>query len=138
MTAPTGTTIAPKQGKDTTCSSAGGKATAKIYPNGIPKVSNNNLGRHPRKVKKTTLPSLIMIFSESDGVPSDEHEGTSVKIIGEEARTRREDVQEILGQEAGDEAGSEGEEGKEEEVPPGPSIASCSTTGMTSSSQPVL
>jgi hypothetical protein len=81
MTAPTGTTIAPKLGKDTTHSSAGGKATAKTYPNGIPKVSNNNIRRHPRKAKKTTLPSSIMIFLKSDGVPSDEHEGKAVKSL---------------------------------------------------------
>jgi len=79
MMAPTGTTIAPKQGKDMTRSSAGGKVMAKTYPNGFPKVSNNNLRRHPRKAIKTTLPSSIMIFPESDGVPSDEHEGKAVK-----------------------------------------------------------
>jgi len=79
MTAPTGTTIAPKPGKDTTRSSAGGKATAKTYPKGFPRVSNNNLGGRPSRAKKATLPSSIRIRTESDGVPSDEDEGTAGK-----------------------------------------------------------
>ena len=79
MTAPTGTTIAPKPGKDTTRSSAGGKATAKTYPKGIPRVSNNNLGVRHSRAKKATLPSSTMTRTESDGVPSDEDEGTAGK-----------------------------------------------------------
>ena len=79
MTAPTGTTIAPKPGKDTTRSSAGGKATAKTYPKGIPRVSNNNLGVRHSRAKKATLPSSTMTLMESDGVPSGEDEGTAGK-----------------------------------------------------------
>ena len=79
MTAPTGTTIAPKPGQDTTRSSAGGKATAKTHPRGLPRVSNNNLGRRPIRTKKATLPSPTVTRAESDGVPSDEDEGTAGK-----------------------------------------------------------
>jgi len=75
MTAPTSTTVAPTQGKGTTRSGAGGTATAKAYPKGLPKVSNNNLGRHPRKAKKTTLPSSVTIVLQPDGAPSDNREG---------------------------------------------------------------
>ena len=74
MIAPTGTTIAPKPGKDTTRSSAGGKATAKTNPKGLPKVSNNYLGGRPNRAK-TTIPSSIVTCRESDGGPSGEREG---------------------------------------------------------------
>ena len=80
MTAPTGIAIAPKPGKGTTRSSAGGKATVKAYLKGLPKVSNNNLGGRPgTRTKKATLPSPTMTRTESDGVPSDEDKGTAGK-----------------------------------------------------------
>ena len=78
MTAPTGTTIAPEQGKDTTRSSAGGKSKAKTYSKGIPKVSNN-LARRPRKANTPTLPSSILILSEPDGASYQREGGTSKK-----------------------------------------------------------
>ena len=79
MTAPTGTTIPPKPGQDTTRSSAGGKATAKTHPKGLPRVSNNNLGRRTSRMEKATLPSPTVTRAESDGVPSDEDDGTAGK-----------------------------------------------------------
>ena len=79
MTPPTRTIIAPTKGSGTTGADAGGRATAKTCPKGLPKVSNNLRGGLPRTAKKT-VPSSVMIVSQPDGAPSDNHErGTSKK-----------------------------------------------------------
>ena len=88
MTPPTRTIIPSTMGSGTTGANAGGKATAKTYPKGLPKVSNNLRGRLPRTAK-ATVPSSVMIISQPDGAPSDKHEGgTSKKSLAKKRNAR--------------------------------------------------